>query len=124
MSNSFLDRPRHVESCVLLVRESICREQYENTVSLKVDLEGINFNQERQQEAEKPTYDNIKRWVKAKYGLEVTSLYIAQVKGKLGIKGRKNYNIGEGKGVVPHCPPKKEEAIKNALRHFGMIGLN
>ena len=110
-----------MESCVLLVRESICREQYENTVSLKVDLEGININQERQQEAEKPTYDNIKRWVKAKYGLEVTSLYIAQVKGKLGIKGRKNYNIGEGKGVVPHCPPEKEEAIRDALRCYNVI---
>ena len=35
-----------------------------------------------------------------------------------------NYNIGEGKGVVPHCPPEKEEAIKDALRHFGIIGLN
>ena len=34
---------------------------------------------------------------------------------------RENYNIGGGKGVVPHCPPEKEEAIKDALRHFGII---
>lgn len=43
------------------------------------------------------------------------------MKGKLGVKERKNYNIGEGKGVVPHCPPEKEKAIKDALRHFGVI---
>jgi len=90
-------------------------------VSIKVDMDGLNFKQEKQKEVEKPTYDNIKRWVKTKYGFEVTSLYIAQVKGKLGIKERKNYNIGEGKGVVPHCPPEKEEAIKDALRHFNLI---
>ena len=69
----------------------------------------------------KATYDEIKAYVKDKYGFEVTSLYIAQVKEKLGIKERKNYNIGEGKGVVPHCPPDKEEAIMDAFRHFGMI---
>ena len=29
--------------------------------------------------------------------------------------------FGVEKGVVPHCPPEKEEAIRDALRHFGMI---
>ena len=40
---------------------------------------------------------------------------------KLGISERKNYNVGSGKRPMPLCPPEKEEAIKDALRHFGLI---
>ena len=69
----------------------------------------------------KATYDDIKVYVSNKYGFKVSSLYIAQVKERAGIQKRENYNIGEGKGIVPHCPPEKEEAIKDALRHFGLI---
>ena len=47
--------------------------------------------------SEKPTYEKIKAYVKEKYGFEVTSLYIAQVKDRLGLEKRANYNIGEGK---------------------------
>ena len=85
-------------------------------VDLDVEKLGIHDN--------KATYDEIKAYVSEKYGYKVSSLYIAQVKERAGIQKRENYNIGEGKGVVPHCPPEKEEAIKDALRHFGMIGLN
>lgn len=49
-------------------------------------MDGLDFKQEKQKEVEKPTYDNIKRWVKAKYGFEVTSLYIAQVKGRVSFR--------------------------------------
>ena len=55
------------------------------------------------------------------YGLSVSSLYIAQVKDKLGLEKRKNYNLDSGEGRVPNCPPEKEEAIKEALKHFDMI---
>ena len=40
---------------------------------------------------------------------------------KLGIRERKNYNVGSSKRPMPLCPPEKEEAIKDALRHFGLI---
>lgn len=43
------------------------------------------------------------------------------VKDKLGLEKRKNYNLGSGEGRVPNCPPEKEEAIKEALKHFDMI---
>ena len=82
-------------------------------IDLDVEKLGIHDN--------KATYDEIKAYVSEKCGYKVSSLYIAQVKEKAGIQKRENYNIGEGKGVVPHCPPEKEEAIKDALRHFGMI---
>ena len=67
------------------------------------------------------TYDDIKAYVREKYGFEVHSAYIGQVKEKLGIRERKNYNVGSGKHPMPLCPPEKEEAIKDALRHFGLI---
>ena len=67
------------------------------------------------------TYDDIKVYVIEKYGFEVHSAYIGQVKEKLGIRERKNYNVGSGKRPMPLCPHEKEEAIKDALRHFGMI---
>ena len=114
----FYPQTSHLETCVLLVREW---EEVIVTVSIKVDLDGLNIRQKKQIAPEKGTYDNIKAYVKKKFGFEVTSLYIAQVKEKAGIQKRENYNIGEGKGVVTHCPHKKEEEIKDSLRHFGMI---
>ena len=114
----FYAQTPHVETCVLLVRE---REEDIDTVSIKVDLEGINIRQNKQLLPEKPTYEKIKVYVKEKYGFEVTSLYIAQVKDHMGLEKRANYNIGEGKAKVPNCPPEKAEAIVDAFRHFGMI---
>lgn len=108
----------HVETCVLLVRE--CSHDDE-MVPIKVDLDGISLDQGEYKPDEKPTYGNIKKWVKEKYGINVTSLYIGQIKDKVGIKERKNYNIGSGDGRVPTCPPEKEEAIMEAFRHFGLI---
>lgn len=114
----FYPQTPHTETCVLLVRE---QSQSDETMSITVDLEGINIKQEKKIEPEKITYDSIKDYVIKKYGFKIPSIYIAQVKSKLGIKERENYNIGEGKAKIPNCPPEKEEAIKDALRHFGLI---
>ena len=56
-----------------------------------------------------------------KYGLNVSRLYIAQIKSKVGLEKRKNYNTGEGKSKIPNCPPEKEEAIMDAFRYFNLI---
>lgn len=109
---------RGVETCVLLVKESISDD---DMVSIKVDLEGISLDQGKYDPPEKPTYGNIRKWVKEKYGFSVSTLYIAQVKGKAGIKERQNYNIGTGKGKELSCPPEKEAAIMEAFRHFRLI---
>ena len=53
---------------------------------------------------------------------EVSSLYIAQVKQQRGIIERENYNKPKSEDAKqPQCPPEKEAAIIDALRHFGMI---
>ncbi len=70
----------------------------------------------------KATYQAIKDWVKANHGLSVSSLYIAQIKQKYGIIERENYNKAKSEGArVPQCPPEKEKAIVEALKHFKMI---
>lgn len=107
-----------METCCLLVKEYAHDDEL---VSIKVDLEGISLNQGEYVPEEKPTYGNIKKWIKAKYGFNVTNLYIGQVKDKVGIKERKNYNIGSGEGRVPNCPKEKEEAILDAFKHFDLI---
>ena len=68
------------------------------------------------------TYAELKQWIEEKYHTKVSSLYIAQVKGKHGLDKRENYNKSSKPNArVPQCPPDKEKAIEAALRHFRMI---
>ena len=70
---------------------------------------------------EEATYKEIQEYVKNKYDLHVTNLYIAQVKREFGIIERENYNTGEGKAKVPQVTAEKREAIIDALKYFQMI---
>ena len=102
----------HVETCVLL-------SKIKSTQHIEVE---INLDEMDLTKAEsKATYEEIKEYVLKNYGMNVTNLYIAQVKRKYGIIERINYNLGEGKTRVPQVTAEKEEAIENALRHFQMI---
>ena len=79
------------------------------------ELSEIDFSKEA-------TYGEIKKYVLDKYGLKVSSLYIAQIKRKHGLIERENYNFSKKENQrVPNCPEEKEKAIEDALEHFGMI---
>ena len=70
----------------------------------------------------KATYEEIREYVLEHTGLKVSHLYSAQVKQKYGIIERENYNKPKSENAKqPQCPPEKEKAITEALRHFGMI---
>lgn len=70
----------------------------------------------------KATYEAIREYVLQSSGLKVTNLYIAQIKDKMGIKERENFNVSKKEDAkVPQCPADKEKAIIEALRHFNMI---
>jgi len=70
----------------------------------------------------KATYKEIKKYVKEQTSLQVSNLYIAQVKRKCGIIERENYNKAKSKmKKQPKCPPEKEVAIMDALKYFQMI---
>ena len=55
-------------------------------------------------------------------GLQISSLYIAQVKRECEIIERENYNKPKAEDAnQPQCPEDKRKAIEEALKHFGMI---
>lgn len=106
----------HVETVVLLGREKSTEDMVYAYVDYEPEddtyLQGMKGN---------ATYREIKEWIKAEYGMSVSSLYVAQIKDKCGFEKRQNYNIGENKAHVPNCPPEKEKAILKAFKHFRMI---
>ena len=54
--------------------------------------------------------------------MKVSSLCISQVKRKCGLEVGQNYNLSKKENAKqPQCPLDKEKAIKEALKHFGMI---
>lgn len=103
----------HVETVVLL-------SKLKSTQHIEVQL---NMDELDLTAAEsKATYEEIKAYVLEKHGLKVSSLYISQVKRKCGLDVGQNYNLSKKEEVkVPQCPPEKETAIMEALKHFQMI---
>lgn len=71
---------------------------------------------------EKATYQKIKEYVKEKYGLNVHTKYIAEVKRKHGLPmhGAPN-KVDVLKWEYPGCPEEKVKAIEEALKYFGLI---
>ena len=103
----------HVETVVLL-----SQQRPNDKIRVELDLTELDITV-----AEKEaTYQEIKDYILEKHGVKVSSLYIAQVKEKLGIKERENYNLPKNiDSKQPQCPKEKEEMIVEALKHFKMI---
>ncbi len=103
----------HVEVVGLLSKLDV-----DHHIQVELDEEDLNEVSVRKG----ATYPEIKEFVLKKHGLKVSSLYIAQVKNKLGLIEHENFNKSKRDNPkVPNCPPEKEEAIKEALEWFGMI---
>lgn len=103
-------RTVHVETVVLLSRET-------NPLTVEVRMEV-----ETGEVKEHPTYKRIQEYVQEKYGFKVHTAYIAEVKRMVGLDMHKAPNAVEQRKHEYHpCPPEKVEAIKDALRHFGLI---
>ena len=100
--------------------ETVCLLVLRNPVThINIDVDVEEMVQDKRGLA---TYGQIKDHVLEHSGLKVSSLYIAQVKQKHGIIERENYNKPKSDDArQPQCPPEKEKAIKEALKHFGMI---
>lgn len=102
----------HVETvCLLVLRNPVTH------INIDVDVEEMV-----QDKRGLATYGQIKGYVLEHSGSKVSSLYIAQVKQKHGIIERENYNKPKSEDArQPQCPPDKERAITEALKHLGMI---
>ena len=106
-------RTGHVESVCLLSK--LNAKQH---IEINLDMDELDLTDAEK----KATYQEIKDYVLEHSGLKVSSLYIAQVKQACGIIERENYNKPKSEDPKqPQCPPDKEKAIKDALKHFGMI---
>ena len=94
-------------------------------MELKKSREHVYLDYEPSEEIDLPggaTYTEIKQWIQAEYGLNVSSLYVAQVKQKHGIIEQECYNKPKSENSKQsQCPPEKEKAIRDALKHFQMI---
>ena len=120
------------------VEKICCVDMFPNTyhvetvvkLSLKKDTPKIEVTMEPDEESnytpeEKATYQKIKEYVKDKYGVNVHTSYIAQVKRMCGLDMGENYNKSKKENPeVKQCPQEKVEYIKDALKHFGLINKN
>ena len=106
-------RTKHCEAVLLLTKLNV-----ERHIEVDVNMDELDVTAAES----KATYDEIKAYVLEKYGLKVSSLYISQVKRKCGLDVGQNYNLPKKEDAkVPQCPPEKEAAIIEALKHFQMI---
>ena len=103
----------HVETVCLLSKLNV-----KHHIEVEITMDELDLTAAES----KATYDEIKAYVLEKFGFKVSQLYIAQIKRKCGIIERKNYNQSKKEDAkVPKCPPEKEAAIMDALKHFQMI---
>ena len=103
----------HVETVVLLSK--LNTKQH---IEVELNLDDLDLTVAES----KATYEKIKAYVLEHTGLKVSSLYIAQVEQKRGIVERENHNKAKSEDAKqPQCPPEKEKAILEELRHFRMI---
>ena len=103
----------HIETVCALSKLDVYQKI---TVDLKMDELDVTAAET------KATYEEIREYVKEHADLNVSNLYIAQVKRKCGIKERQNYNKPKAENPKQlKCPREKEKAIREALKYFKMI---
>ncbi|MBR5508996.1 MAG: 23S rRNA (uracil(1939)-C(5))-methyltransferase RlmD [Lachnospiraceae bacterium] len=106
----------HVETVVLLTRKNGGGYQVEIDIPIKCDESGELAKEE------KATYSNIKKYVHDKFGVDVHTGYIAQVKRSCGMDMRDCYNKSKKANPdVRMCTEEKAEYIKEALRYYNVI---
>ena len=100
----------HVETVALLTRK---KDVERIDIEMTVDKEDVT---------EKATYQKIKEYVKEKYGLNVHTKYIAEVKRKHRLPMHDAPNkVDVLKREYPGGPEEKVKAIEDALKYFGLI---
>ena len=106
-------RTSHVETVMLL-----CQQKPDDHIYVELDLDELDATSAET----KATYQEIKEYVLKHRGLNVSNLYISQVKRKLGLEVGESYNKPKSHDArIPVCPPNKESAIIDALKHFNMV---
>lgn len=120
-------------SIVMNIDDEFNKRLYEKVVQLvehPEDKEGtllptpgrrINMNPRGKYKTKTATYQQIKDYVKEKYGLIAHTSYIAEIKRKNGIKMINVRSNEETLKKAKHPTPQMTKAIEDALIHFGII---
>ena len=105
-----------VETVVLLTRKRKSKD-YKVEIEIPIDVDGSKTYTE-----EKSTYQNIKKFIKAKYGVNTHTKDIAEVKRDCGVEMRLNYNISKKENPkIRHCTQEKRGYIMDALEYYQVI---
>lgn len=106
----------HVEVVVLLTQKRN-RGDYKVEIEIPIDLDASKSYAEK-----KSTYQNIKKFIKAKYGVNTHTKDIAEVKRDCGVEMRLNYNLSKKENPqIRHCTVEKRGYIMDALEHYQII---
>ena len=104
------------ETVVLLTQKRKSKD-YKVEIEIPIDVDGSKTYTE-----EKSTYQNIKKFIKAKYGVNTHTKDIAEVKRDCGVEMRLNYNISKKENPkIRHCTQEKRGYIMDALEHYQVI---
>ena len=96
---------QNVETVVLLSDKKV-----DGHINIDLDVEKLEGK------SRTATYAEIKAYIEREHGFMVSTLYIAQIKDKVGLAKRDASWLRPAKNKVLICPPEKEEAIMDALR--------
>lgn len=106
----------NVETVVLLTQKRKSKD-YKVEIEIPIDVDGSKIYTE-----EKSTYQNIKKFIKAKYGVNTHTKDIAEVKRDCGVEMRLNYNISKKENPkIRHCTQEKRGYIMDALEYYQVI---
>lgn len=80
-----LDNKQYVETVVYL-------SKLKSDEHVKVEVDMSEFEPTGSERRKLGTYEGIKKYILEKYGFKVPTLYISQIKRKVGVDLRPNYN--------------------------------
>lgn len=113
----------HVETVALLTKKSdLGKKKRDFQVEMEVPISPDMHKEYKEQKEQKPTYENIKKYIMEKHGVKVHTAYIAEVKRDCELDMRPNYNVSKKEEpVIKSCTPEKREYIMEALRYYKLV---
>ena len=110
----------HIETVALLTKKSDFGKKKR---AFQVEMEvPISPDMHKEYKEQKPTYENIKKYIMEKHGVKVHTAYIAEVKRDCELDMRPNYNVSrKEEPVIRSCTPEKREYIMEALRYYKLV---
>ena len=118
-----LETETTVETVALLTKKSdFGKKKRDFQVEMEVPISPDMHKEYKEQKEQKPTYENIKKYIMEKHGVKVHTAYIAEVKRDCELDMRPNYNVSKKDDpVIKSCTPEKREYIMEALRYYKLV---